>query len=100
MKYKMFIDDERWPAAPDWLICRSSRDCILAVEYYGLPEFIAFDHDLGGDDTSMAFIKWLDLRLGDGTLKLPENFKFSVHSQNPVGAKNIELYMNDLIQYY
>lgn len=100
MEYNMFVDDERWPDKPNYLICRSSRDCILAVQYYGMPKFITFDHDLGGEDTSMVFIKWLENKLMDGELELPEGFGFAVHSQNPIGAENIRLSMLDLIKYF
>jgi hypothetical protein len=94
--YKLFIDDERFP--PDdgdesWMIARSSEEAINLVKLFGLPKFISFDHDLGGDDTAMVFIKalieWiLDLEAGGSEEDF--SFEYYVHSQNPVGARNIE----------
>lgn len=100
MPYKLFIDDERFPVKPDWFVCRSSREAIDAVSHYGLPEFISFDHDLGGDDTSMRFIDWLLNRLLDGDITIDEPFDFTVHSQNPIGAKNIENRMRSIIKHF
>lgn len=98
MTYKMFIDDERFPVEEDWLIVRTSYDAQMSVEAVGVPSFISFDHDLGGDDTSMVFIKWLIDYMLDNDLQFPKNFDFYVHSQNPIGKANIEHLMNGLIE--
>lgn len=98
--YRMFIDDERYPTAPDWLIARTSYDAIYFVTTFGMPREIAFDHDLGGSDTAMVFIKWLEQELLEERLTFPDNFRFSVHSQNPIGAKNIQSYMDQLILHF
>lgn len=100
MSYKMFIDDKRYPVTPDFMIARSSGEAIMFVKLYGMPEHIAFDHDLGGDDTAMLFVKYLQHQLEEGKLTFPDNFSFSVHSQNTVGKRNIELLMCDLIEYF
>ena len=99
MDYKLFIDDERYPVTPDWFIARNSYDAIYAVKTYGLPSEIAFDHDLGGRDTSMAFLYALSDYMIDNNLKFPSGFKYSIHSQNPVGAKNIDVFMMNLMEY-
>jgi len=98
--YRLFIDDERDPVCPNcWIVVRSSDHAIKVVASLGLPVEIAFDHDLGGDDTSIKFINWLMDGLLDGNLILPENFKYSVHSQNPIGANNIKHKMDALINF-
>lgn len=57
MTYKLFIDDERYPVDPcQWMVKRSSHEAIFVIKDYGVPSFISFDHDLGGDDTSMTFL--------------------------------------------
>ncbi len=94
MKYKLFIDDERFPVQDDWLVARSSADAMSYVDKYGFPEEIAFDHDLGGEDTSMKFIHMLIDEYYDRPNEIPKNFTFSVHSQNPVGKENITQLMN------
>ncbi len=102
MTWKLFLDDERWPKDPsNWVISRSSFDAIRECEDRNcLPQEIAFDHDLGGDDTAIRFICWMAGALMDEKFSLPENFQFSVHSQNPVGAKNIKEYMQNLVYHF
>ena len=95
--YKMFIDDERYPITPDWFIARNSYDAIYAVKNYGFPNEIAFDHDLGGQDTSMVFLVWLSNYMLDNGLEFPKDFKYSIHSQNPIGTKNIEMFMENFM---
>ena len=50
--------------------------------------YIDFDHDLGGNKTGYDLAKWL--------VKEGYQGEFSIHSQNPVGAKNIQ---NILLKY-
>ncbi len=99
---KWFIDDERFPAdnTGNWVILRSSKEAIDKVITSGMPDFISFDHDLGGNDTSMIFINWLIEQSLDGRIKWPVNFNYTIHSQNPIGAKNIDVkFSNFLINY-
>ena len=98
--YKMFIDDERYPVDDTWVICRNSTAAILYIEQNGLPVYISFDHDLGGNDTSILFINWLIDYLLDNELVLPKDFSYYVHSQNPIGAENIRSKMNGIIDYF
>jgi len=99
MTYRLFIDDERDPVNNLWLIARSSYDAMNAFLVFGMPLEIAFDHDLGEDDTSMVYVKWLYDRIVDDGARFPEGFTYSVHSQNPVGAANIKSLMDSLIEY-
>jgi len=89
MTYYMFLDDERDPPedARDWVILRNSAAAIDYVLHHGQPEFISFDHDLGGDDTAMLFVRWLLHHLAEQDAE--RAFTFYVHSQNPVGRQNI-----------
>ncbi len=97
MTYKLFIDDERHPVTNDWVVARSSFDAIAHVTEHGIPNEIAFDHDLGGQDTTRNFIKWLIDHIIDNDLHFPADFKFSVHSQNPIGADWIKHTMTELV---
>lgn len=102
MTYKLFIDDERFPpdvSYNEWVVTQSSNDAIWAVESYGLPQYISFDHDLGGEDTSIVFINWLINHMLDNKLSFPKDFEYYVHSQNPVGKKNIENLMDNFIKF-
>ncbi len=96
----MFIDDERMPAgnADDWRIVRSSDEAKQVVTSLGVPEFISFDHDLGGEDTAMVFVDWLIAAHLDGVIStFPA--AFDVHSQNPIGARNIRMKMQSYLEF-
>jgi len=107
MGYNLFIDDERFP--PDdgrkWVIARSSEEAISIFENQGVPDYISFDHDLGGDDTSMIYIDHLinltldllSLNVEKWQIAFPRNY--TVHSQNPVGARNINLKLQAFIKF-
>lgn len=89
MTWKLFIDDERMPGkdAQDYEIARSSAAAVgLCWQKQELPVAIAFDHDLGGEDTSMVFLNWMLESIMDCKYELPADFTFTVHSQNPIGA--------------
>ena len=88
--YKLFIDDERMPVNPDeWIIVRTSDEAMNLVQRKGMPDFISFDHDLGGDDTSMKFVHWMIDAYLDNEIDV-QPFEYVVHSQNPIGAQNIK----------
>lgn len=86
---KLFIDDERLPPRDNewWHIVENSTDAIEWLEetrsFGENVEFISFDHDLGGDDTSRPVVNWII-----------ENNYFpdhcTIHSQNPVGRDWLE----------
>lgn len=87
--YKMFLDDERFPVTEDYVIVRSSQEAKEYILRNGVPGFISFDHDLGGNDTAMHVVHWLIEQHLDGNLSLT-NLKYQIHSQNPIGKHNIE----------
>ena len=111
MNYKMFIDDGRTPdflsrsgfvrsSYIDMVVVRSSAAAISMMEELGVPSFISFDHDLGGDDTARRVVNWMMNALMDEKIVLPDDFDFFVHSQNPVGAKWIVDMMTGLIMEF
>lgn len=100
MTYRLFIDDERFPVTPDWFVARNSFQTIKALELYGMPQEITFDHDLGGQDTAINFINHLENEMIDAGLKFPKGFEYTIHSQNPIGAANIISKMDGLIDYF
>lgn len=92
LNYMMFLDDERFP--PDngevWIVVRNMAQAVACVRMSGLPLLVSFDHDLGENErTGYDFAKWLIESDLDGIFSI-ENMQWTVHSQNPVGAKNIE----------
>jgi hypothetical protein len=115
MNYVIFLDDERLPpvnfganiSSPWILVCRSAEMAIVAIQ--NMPKnanlaYISFDHDLGEDrKTGMDFAKWLvdaDAGYIEGQRAnfIPDYFQFYVHSQNPVGAQNIQSYMDNYLK--
>jgi hypothetical protein len=119
MKY-LFLDDERMPRdvtwvliggvgswGADWQIVRSLQEAKDWVIKNGFPDVISFDHDLGvkcheGDysdeNTGYDFAKWL-VEYDIETNTMPDNFKFTVHSKNPIGAENIQTYLGNYLQF-
>jgi hypothetical protein len=93
--YTLYIDDLRTPVSDYDYITRSYDETIELIKNKGAPMFISFDHDLGEKNnkilkTGMDIAKWIvdsDLK---NDISLPNEFHFKVHSQNPVGKKNIE----------
>lgn len=90
--YSLFIDDERYPSdtsKDNWVICRTFDE---AVEMFKscIPDHISFDHDLGESSKSgFDFAKWIvDYDIENNILK--STFSWYIHSQNPIGAKNID----------
>lgn len=89
---KLWIDDVRNPPEDDWIIARTSAAAIAVIEYYlerggsCSQMVISFDHDLGGDDTAMKVVMYIE---GVWMLGNLPSFTWHVHSGNPVGAANI-----------
>ena len=82
---KLWIDDLREPPDEDWCWAKTSGVAISCLLIGPVTE-ISFDHDLGGDDTTMSVAKLIEQRAHDGA-KPP---KWRIHSANPVGRKNLE----------
>lgn len=108
MTYSLFIDDERLPPVDDkaWRIARNLAEVASTLAVFGPPKFISFDHDLGANElTGYDIAKKLvagDLGELDGTAfeeGLPDDFSFYVHSQNPVGARNIRSLLDNYLKY-
>lgn len=119
---RIFLDDVRSPVdvykytgitlyLSDWLVVRSYDQFIEAIKYHGLPDIISFDHDLGFtneyyiesgltspevDKTGYDCAKWLVNYCIDNKVKLPN---YLVHSQNPVGAENIQNLMENYYKF-
>lgn len=120
MTYKLFLDDYRhppfldikgfsYPHQGEWIIARSMDQAIQIVKNRGLPDFIAFDHDLedehydgklGQERTGYEFAKWFADYVLDNNLELPAHFDYVVHSMNPAGAENIRAYMRNFVRFY
>ena len=95
----IFIDDERYPVNESDVILRNLGQVVDFIEEMKRQNekvsFISFDHDLGeNQSTGYDIVKYIvkqDMEYGI----FAEDFDFYVHSQNPVGKKNIEQYMKN-----
>jgi hypothetical protein len=92
--YRLFLDDERFPADDGWIIVRSFDEAVSTITRMGIPTHISFDHDLGSDKTGMDVAKWLCDHALDNNFDL-SSMTYYVHSQNPVGRDNIQFYLDN-----
>ena len=101
--YILFLDDERFPIYNDKYdtrIARTVENAMKLVKTRGIPIRISFDHDLGLDTGSgLDFAKAFCNYLMDNNLALPDNFSYTIHSQNPVGSENIKSYMESYLKH-
>ena len=106
-KYAIFLDDIRDPPktfGDEVVICRSYEEFVAVIENHGAPNFISFDHDLGYkgkhlQPSGMDCAKWLVNWVLDNKDRLPNDFKFVVHSMNPAGAANIQSLMDTFLEH-
>ena len=115
-KYYVFLDDVRHPNQVTWVklpqkpyfLVRSYKDFVDLISLKGVPEFVAYDHDLSdthyghglqGDaipyesyqeKTGYDCAKWLVDFCKQNNVKHPD---FVVHSMNPIGKENIISYI-------
>ncbi len=101
LKVNVFLDDLRDPPkGKTWKVLRTSKEAIDYVKKNGMPSYWSFDHDLGGDDTTMVFLKWLvDRDIESNGKIIPDSFHYDIHSANPVGAKNISGLLDNYLQF-
>ena len=99
--WKLFLDDERDPIGKKWIVCRTSYGVYEECGERGLPSFISFDHDLGENSlTGYDVAKWIIDQILDGRWKLPKDFGWYVHSQNPIGAENINMLLTNFMKVH
>lgn len=105
---KLFLDDIRTiemvydkSMESEFDIVRTYEDFVDYIKSNGLPEFISFDNDLGLDlngqvaPDGYAAAKWLVYESGCDLT----NFRFAVHSANPVAAKQIHGLLTNYIRH-
>jgi hypothetical protein len=85
--WKLWLDDERRCPHEDWKVARSTDEAKALVTEFGPPAAMSLDHDLGGEDTAMVFLRWLSENYFE---QLP---LWRVHSANPVGKENLRAFL-------
>lgn len=106
-KYTLFLDDVRdvekyFEKADNVILCRSYDEAVALVQERGLPEFVSFDHDLGDTENEVEksgyeFAKFLVQYMMENDIK--GEFKYQVHSANPIGAENISAYLKNWFKF-
>lgn len=92
---KLWVDDLR--QAPDgWVWVKSSSEAIDWLCDH-TPAEISFDHDLGGNDTSMKIANYIEIWASRGFI---DRFTWHIHSANPVGKKNLKLAFTSIEQFW
>lgn len=108
---KLFIDDVRMPSDvglknSEYIIVRDFYAARKAIAQYK-PSFISFDHDLGEEAaridgvlrTGYDIAKWMvNEVIHRNKDYITKDFKFNVHSANPVGAENIRGLLDGFIK--
>ncbi len=96
----VFIDDERFPTDATNVVIRNYDQFVQYVTDCGFPDVIHFDHDLGDNEpTGYDIAKYIVDGDINGIHVIPEHFKFHIHSQNPIGKKNIESLLNNYMDF-
>lgn len=122
-EWNLFIDDIRETGyvqdGREYQLARSMDEACELISRLGIPKHIAFDHDLGWEGltpfegsiiiappesgkelpSGYDFAKWLISMDQDGHLEIPENFSWSIHSSNPVGAANINGILTSYLKF-
>lgn len=96
MGVKIWIDDVRPPPSENWIWVKTLSEAFVAISANELAE-ISFDHDLGGEDTTMPLAKLIEEMAYFGTMK---PFKWYIHSANPVGRQNLYACLSRADKYW
>lgn len=102
---RIYLDDIRTPTEEFDFIVRSYDEAIVMIKKYGVPNFISFDHDLGEDANGIVLksgydlAKWLVENDLKGSYTLPSDFHYNIHSQNPIGKKNICMLLDGYLRF-
>jgi hypothetical protein len=105
----LFLDDMRVPSDVKWVrlyegeydIVRSYAEFCDYIERFGIPDVISFDNDLGpGVLEGYHCAQWLVERFIYLDYTLPEDFRFTVHSMNPIAADRIKSLLFNALSVY
>ncbi len=98
-KTKLYIDDIRIPDERDnFTLLKSYSEAVHWMRTNGCPDYISFDHDLGQtrgrnpviEKTGFDIAKWMvEYDMNSKGKFITDNFSFTVHSANIMGAANI-----------
>lgn len=91
---RVWLDDER-PTPNGWIRVKTPEEAIRLLETHEV-EVISLDHDLGLDETRTGYtvLNWLEFQVfTDKAFRMP---KVLIHTDNPVGRKNMLAALNSI----
>ena len=91
---KLWLDDER-PAPKNWTHVKTVQEAKTLI-LQGIVTHISLDHDLGTPETGYDLAKWIEEQAYNGLYFI----SCECHSMNPVGAKNINLALQNANKYW
>ncbi len=113
IKTLLWLDDVRNPFSADWVLQYAPEfayESDTKIEWVktpiefkewitknGIPHTVAFDHDLGEDESGYDCAKWLVDYCIDNNVMLPQ---WTIQSANPVGKDNINGLMNNFLKHF
>jgi len=102
---KIWLDDVRTPPDDGWEWVTDAYGCINLLIFNSVSH-ISFDHDLGEIDvgkypsnTGYSVAKFIEEMANDKECHFPP-ITWDIHSQNPVGRKNIEMAMKSAERFW
>lgn len=94
---KLWVDDER-PKPQDFDIWAKTADEAIRILNLGGVTEISLDHDLGSlEKTGYSVAVWIEAAASNGYLA---KLKWSVHSANPPGRRNIEMALRKADEFW
>lgn len=69
------------------------------INKHGCPSFISFDNDLQRELEGIHLAHWLVEKDLDNPGFIPDDFKYFVHSQNPIAKKRIYSYLEQYLDH-
>lgn len=99
---RIYLDDERNPKVEKFDYISRDYDRFIKLiddlNYFDASiSYISFDHDLGIGNNGYDCAKFL-VNYDIKHKVLSKDFKFNVHSANPIGAKNIQCYLDNYLR--
>ena len=101
-RLKIWLDDVRPEPSNRYLPFKKAEGLLSFIEEVlegdlSKVEVFDLDHDLGDGMNGYEFIKAIISRVLDGRIVHADSPRWVIHSSNPVGAKNMEAAIRELV---
>jgi len=116
---RLYLDDVRTPFDEGWTVVRNYKEFVTAIEEFGVPDLVSFDHDLAEEHMKDYFLhqyngeKFIDydsfkIETGRECVEYLINYcirknkplkEVTVHSANELGSENIQAIVKQFQRY-